>query len=46
MFEDRTLRFENCLWVSNDPKINMDILKEAHTSKLSIHLILVARYET
>lgn len=35
---DRTLSFQDRLWVPDDPKLKLDILKEAHASKLAIRL--------
>ena len=36
--EDRTLRFQNQLFVSNKEELKRKILKEAHNTRYSVHL--------
>lgn len=38
MSDDGTFRFQGRQWVLDDPKLKLDILKEAYASKLAIHL--------
>lgn len=37
IIDDGLLRFWDWIWVLNDPDLILDVLKEAHVSKLSIH---------
>lgn len=37
VFDHGTLKFRDQLWVPDDRKLRLDILKEAHISKLAIH---------